>query len=72
VEIDTQLSARPPKRDRSTLPTLMFIVSCVLLTYGFSEKNAIVQWVIPGILMISSIAWSLRPTGGSRTPGMPT
>ena len=70
MEIDSQLSARPPKRDRSTLPTIAFIVSCVFFTYGYKEGSPLLQWIIPGILMVSSIAWSLwsaREGGESRT-----
>jgi hypothetical protein len=72
VETTSQLSVRPPKRDRSTLPTVAFIVSCVLFTYGYKEGNTLIQWIIPGILMISSIAWSLWSTRGGGESGTPS
>ena len=57
--------ARPApakKRDRSIIPTLAFIVSCVVAAYGFKTGNAFLLWMLPAILMVVAITWSFWPT----------
>lgn len=61
--MDTGARTAPAKkRDRSTIPALGFIVSCVLAAYGFKSGNAFFLWMLPAILMVCAIAWSFWST----------
>jgi hypothetical protein len=60
-----ETGARPApakKQDRSTLPALAFIASCVMAAYGFKTGSALFLWMLPAILMVIAIAWSFWPT----------
>jgi hypothetical protein len=65
----------PRRRDRTTLPCIAMIASCFLVAMGYSSKNVLLTWVLPGLLVGGSLLHAFLPRRGPRgrstEPGAP-
>jgi hypothetical protein len=67
VSNQAQSGSGQKRRDRTTLPCIALLISCLLIVMGHSSDDALLMWIVSAVLVGASFLWVFLPRRGERS-----